>query len=221
MARRIAPVQSSNEIRLGEHSRSLGSVGPRLRRALGGKGRKAEPASLFVADRTFVLDARSVFRGRLEVPLDRVRNLVFDDGGGWAYTNVPCRFPIYDRRADGSGTGALLGPLWSPAAALLPESCPTLAVDPVPELAPNIVLILDPCVAAPLARDQKPNQSREAGFVAVLLLRAEDPEGAREILAAKTDLGQLGHPDLEYLNGPLHFADAASGEPEAAASQRR
>ena len=127
-----------------------------------------------------------------------------------------CRFPVYDSHADGTGTGALVGPLWSTSPSLLPETCTALKIEPVPEQAPNIALILDPCVATPLARDQRPSAGlREAGAVAAVFARADDPDAARELLAGKLQLRNLDLEDLAYLSRPIRLA---SDDAEAASA---
>jgi hypothetical protein len=214
MARRIAPVQTTDEIRLAGASRHAGLLGRLLGRGEDGRS----PASLRLTGRAVLIEARSTFRGKLDVPLTSVRRALVDEGSGWAYATAVCRFPVYDRRSDGSGTGALIGPLWSKSRALLPESCPTIALPPVPEQPPNLALILEPCVRTPLARDQKPSTGpHEADTIALLLLHAEDPEAARELLAGKLELRDLDLEDLEYLSGPMRLAIDADDASAASA----
>lgn len=166
-----------------------------------------------------MVEARPTFRVKLEIPFGSVLRAVVDDGSGWAYTTAVCRFPVYDTRADGSGTGALVGPLWSSSPGLMPDACPVLALDPVPAQAPNIALIFDPCIQAALPPDQHPANPREADSIAAMLLCAEDPEMAREVLGARFDVGALGLGELEYLNRPTRQSlDASGGEASAASA---
>lgn len=209
MARRIAPVQSTGQISLAASAGQTGLLG----RLLGRGGEAKSGASMRVAGRAIIFEARSSFRGKLEIPLECVRKALVDDGSGWTYATAVCRFAVYDSHADGTGTGALVGPLWSTTPSLLPETCPALEIEPVPGQAPNIALILDPCVVTPLARDQKPSAGpRRADAIAVLFARAEDPADARDLLAGKLQLGRLDLDDLAYLSRPMRLAsdDAAA-----------
>ncbi len=215
---RIAPVHTTDEIRLAEVARPGGLLGRVFGQRFSNRAGQSGSSYLRLTARALLLEARSTFRGKLEIPLGSVRRALVDDGSGWAYATAVCRFPVYDRRGDGSGTGALVGPLWSPAPALLPQSCPTLVLDPVPAQPPNIALILDPCVATPEIRDQKPSRPREGDSIAVVLLCAEDPERARELIAPRLELGDLDLEDLEYLSGPMTGAVSASDESSSAAS---
>ena len=219
MARRIAPVHSTEEIRLAEAATRTPRLARLFRRRSETDGGHSGYASLLVSARALRIEAPATFRGKLEVPLESIRRAVVDDGGGWAYTTATCRFPVYDRRAGGSGTGALVGPLWSTSPGLLPEGCPVLALEPVPAQAPNIALIFDPCVTAPLSREHDAANPPGPGSIAAMLLCAEDPEAARETLAARLEVGDLDLDDLDYLNHPTRPAlDLSGGEASAASA---
>jgi hypothetical protein len=153
--------------------------------------------TLVVTPEAIVVDARAVLRGRWEIPWTSVRKVLVDDGERWGYVASLCRFPVYDTHADGSGSGTLIGPLWSHAASLMPPRCPQLAFDPVPVEAPNVALILDPCPPAPSRRnDGAHGQDRP---VALVLLRANNPLAARQALASRAESGDIDHDDLLYL----------------------
>lgn len=173
---------------------------------------------LVVTEPALVVDARAILRGRWEIPWSSLRRVVVDDGERWGYVASLCRFPVYDDRRDGSGSGALIGPLWSHAASLMPPRCPQLAFDPVPVLAPNVALVLDPSLAAPSRRgDGGTGLDRPTS---ILMVRAQNPEFARRALASRAPLGDLDHDDLVYLagsgpigNGAVNGNGAGAGLP--------
>jgi hypothetical protein len=185
---RIAAV--ATEIRLGTEP-SRGFLGRRSKR-------REDAGSLTITKASLILEDRQVLRGRLEIGWDAVRKVVVDDGARWGHVAGACRFAVYDIRADDSGSGTLIGPLWSRAAALMPAGCPSLEIDPVPAEPPNVGLLLEPALRVPLRDGQ-------GGVAAVLMLHAEDPDEARALLSEQTYVGELDHADLGYL-------EAAAGE---------
>ncbi len=153
--------------------------------------------NLVVTESALVIDARAILRGRWEIPWKSLRKVVVDDGERWGYVASICRFPVYDDRSNGSGSGALIGPLWSQAASLVPPTCPQLVFDPVPVEAPNVALILDPVLAAPSRRSNGAGgQDRP---VAVVMVRAQNPDFARLAIASRAPLGDIDHDDLAFL----------------------
>jgi len=181
--------------------------------------------TLVLTPEATVVDARGILRGRWEIPWASVRKVMVDDGERWGYVASLCRFPVYDTHADGSGSGTLIGPLWSHAASLMPPLCTPLAFDPVPVEAPNIAFVLDPCQLAPSRRnDGAYGRDRPAALV---LVRANDPEAARQALAFRSEFGDLDHDDLVYLataglpsgNGSNGNGPAANGLPPPKLSQ--
>jgi hypothetical protein len=177
--------------------------------------------TLVLTPEAIVVDARAILRGRWEIPWTAVRKTMVDDGERWGFVASLCRFPVYDSHPDGSGSGTLIGPLWSHAASLMPPRCPHLVFDPVPVEAPNIALVLDPCQLAPSRRnDGAHGQDRP---VALVLVRANDPVAARQALASRSEFGDLDHDDLVHLstagNGSNGNGPAASGLPPPKLSQ--
>jgi hypothetical protein len=184
-----------------------------LSRLLGrsGKGRGgSSTARLLVSAGGLLIEEHPAFSEKLEIPLRSIRRAVVDDGTGWAYTTATCRFPIFDRRADGSGTGALVGPLWATSPSLMPGDCPVLELDPVPAQVPNIALIFDPCLtieALGISGDGA------TGSIAVMILRAEDPDLALELLGTRLTIAPMGLEVLDYLKSPsLALPPAAAGD---------
>jgi hypothetical protein len=212
MGRTLTLADDVEEIRLAPAKARGG-----LSRRLGRNRRGDSAATLRVTDSALTLRAKGRFEDGIEIPRRDVRKLVVDDGARWGYVSGVCRFPVYDLRPDGSGSGVLIGPLWSNAASLLPDGCPTAAVEPVPSEPPNVAILLDPPLAVRGAgrRSDPP----EADWVAIVLLRAEDPQAAREALAAHGSLGDIAHDDLEYLTDAARRpGHPASGQQPFAAS---
>jgi hypothetical protein len=181
--------------------------------------------TLVLNPEAIVVDARAILRGRWEIPWTAVRKVIVDDGERWGYVASLCRFPVYDTHTDGSGSGTLIGPLWSHAASLMPPRCAQLAFDPVPVAAPNIALVLDPCQLAPSRRkDGAYGRDRP---VALVLVRANDPIAARQAIASRSVFGDLDHDDLVHLatagipsgNGGNGNGPAANGLPPPKLSQ--
>ena len=188
MGRTLSLADHLDEIRLAPPRVRGGALARGLRRIPGlNRARGPEAGSMRVTDAGLVLRAPGGYEDGLELPWKAIRKLVIDDGNRWGYVSGVCRFPVYDLRPDGSGSGVLIGPLWSHAGSLLPEGCPTAEVDPVPADAPNLALILEPAMAV------------TGEPVAILLLCLEDPEGARETLSGRPPFGDLAHDDLEFL----------------------
>jgi hypothetical protein len=197
MGRTLSLADHVDEIRLSPARTRGGALARGLRRIPGlSSGDSPAAGSLRATDAGLALHAPGDYEDGLEVPWGDIRKLVLDDGNRWGYVSGVCRFPVYDLRPDGSGSGVLIGPLWSHAGSLLPEGCPRAEVDPVPADPPNLALILEP----PL--------SLAGEAAAIMLLCVEDPEGARELLAGRPPFGDLAHDDLEYLTeagrGPRH-----------------
>jgi hypothetical protein len=167
--------------------------------------------TLVLTAEAIVVDARAILRGRWEIPWTSVRKAMVDDGERWGYVASLCRFPVYDTHVDGSGSGTLIGPLWSHAASLMPPGCAQLAFDPVPAEAPNIALVLDPCQLAPSRRnDGAYGQDRP---VSLVLVRANDPVAARQALASRTEFGDLNHDDLVHLaTAGIPSANGSNGD---------
>ena len=213
MARRIASLHRMDEIPLAGCSSRGGVLSRVLGRSSNGNGRSAQ-ARLLVSAGALLIEDHPAFEDKLELPLRSIQRAYVDDGTGWAYTTATCRFPIFDRRSDGSGTGALVGPLWATSPSLLPEDCPVLELDPVPAEVPNIVLIFDPCIAVPGGV----SPDGVAAGVAMMVLRAEDPDLAAELLNPKLKTGPMGLEILDYLKRPNWVLPEASGGKASEAS---
>ena len=210
MARPIASLHRMDEIPLAGSSSSGGVWSRVLGRSRNGRGRSA-PAKLLVSAGGLLIEGHPNFPENLEIPLRSIRRAVVDDGTGWAYTTATCRFPIFDRREDGSGTGALVGPLWATSPSLIPGDCPVLELEPVPAQVPNIALIFDPCLSADAAGISSDGDA--AGSIAVMILRAEDPDRALELLGTRLTTGPMGLEVLDYLKSPRPSVQpAAAGE---------
>jgi hypothetical protein len=220
--RPISVAQSSNgsrngsvaEIRLSGASPPSGFLHKRRRRLWEVvHKRRVSVGTLIVTDAALVVDARAEFTGRLEIPWDSIRKAIVDDGGRWGYVSEVCRFPVYALRPDGSGYGALIGPLWSNASSLMPPECPVAALDPVPAQPPNLALIFEPAIPASAPREQNGHRSAEADSIVGLLLCAEDPDAARAALGERLAIGDVDHDDLEYLvrNGDAHSGNGHAG----------
>lgn len=169
---------------------------------------------MLITEDGLVIDARSIFRGRLQVPWASIRKAVIDDGSRWGYVSEVCRFPVYATRPDDSGAGALIGPLWSTVSSLMPSDCPFPAVDPVPSQAPNLALIFEPQVFTPSMRGDNAGNGAaalELDSIAGMLLLADDPDAARATLAPRVDVGDLGLDDLDYLNGTVETRHSGNG----------
>ena len=179
--------------------------------------RRPRAGTLLVTEDALVVDARAELKGRLEIPWDSIRKAVVDDGARWGYVSEVCRFPVYADRSDGDGYGALIGPLWSHAASLMPPECPVAALDPVPARPPNLALILEPAIAAPAPRGQNGHWSPGTNSIVGLLLRADDPDAARAALGELLAIGDVDQDDLEYLIRNRD-ADSAAGEARNGAS---
>jgi hypothetical protein len=175
--------------------------------------RRASAGTLLVTEGALVVEARTEFKGLLEIPWDSIRKAVVDDGARWGYDSEVCRFPVYANRSDGSGYGALIGPLWSNAASLMPPECPVAALDPVPARPPNLALILEPAIPTPTPRGQNGYWSAGTNSIVGLLLRADDPDAARAALGERLAIGDVDHDDLEYLirNGEAHSGNGHAG----------
>lgn len=200
------------EIRLAAASPPSGLLRRRVRRLWEIAGRRRVTAgSLLVADQALVFEATAELRGRLVIPWRSVRKAVVDDGARWGYVAGMCRFPVYDARADGSGSGVLIGPLWSFGSALMPPGCPVTALDPVPAQAPNVALLIEPPISAP--RGGNGAVTHRHASIACLLLCVEDPDAVRAALASRVQVGDVDHEDLAYLG-------AASGSSSRRRSSR-
>ena len=218
MGRTISLAEHVSEIRLASAHARGGAVARGLRHLTRRKPKVS--AGLRATDSALLLYAEGRFEDGVEIPWRDVRKLVVDDGTRWGYVSGVCRFPVYDLRPDGSGSGVLIGPLWSNAGSLLPDGCPVAEVEPVPADAPNVAVILDPPLAVPRP-GRRSGDGPEADWVSILLLRARDPEAAREALAAHQTLGDVDHDDLEYLSqavrNPGHGRRSSLSEHRASA----
>jgi hypothetical protein len=170
--------------------------------------RRTSSGTLLVTEDALVVEARAELKGRLEIPWESIRKAVVDDGARWGYVSEVCRFPVYANRSDGPGYGALIGPLWSNAASLMPPECPVASLDPVPARPPNVALILEPATPAPTPRGQNGHWSAGANSIVGLLLRVDDPNAARAALDGRLAIGDVDQDDLEYL---IRSRDADSG----------
>jgi hypothetical protein len=170
--------------------------------------RRASAGTLLVTEDALVVEARAELKGRLEIPWDSIRKAIVDDGARWGYVSEVCRFPVYANRSDGPGYGALIGPLWSNAASLMPPESAVVALNPVPARPPNLALILEPAVPAPAPRGQNGRWSAGTNSIVGLLLRADDPNAASAALDGRLAIGDLDQDDLEYL---IRNRDADSG----------
>jgi hypothetical protein len=215
MARRIASLHRSDEIPLSGRSSGGGVLSRVFGRSENGAQRSGA-AKLHVSASGLLLEGHPAFPAKLEIPLRSIQRAVVDDGTGWAYTTATCRFPIFDRRSDGSGTGALVGPLWATSPSLIPEDCPVLQLDPVPAEIPNIALIFEPCLS--IAAGNGAAEGSGAGSVAVMMLRAEDPDLALELLGARLKTAPMGLEVLDYLKRPSWRLPEASASEASAAS---
>jgi hypothetical protein len=175
--------------------------------------RRASAGTLLITEDALVVDARAELKERLEIPWDSIRKAVVDDGARWGYVSEVCRFPVYADSPDGPGYGALIGPLWSNAASLMPPGCPVAALDPVPARAPNLALIFEPDIPAPAPRGQNGRRSNETDSIVALLLCTDDPDAARAALGERLAIGDVDHDDLEYLirNGEAHSGNGHAG----------
>lgn len=200
MGRTLSLADHVDEIALAPPQARGGALIGGLRRIFGASSRPASGA-LRVTDSGISVRADQWPEDGVEIQWPNVRKLIVDDGTRWGYVSGVCRFPVYDLRQDGSGSGVLIGPLWSHAGSLLPEGCPAAQLEPVPAEAPNIALILDPALAMP---------NEDAAAIAILLLRAEDPEAARAVLADHRPVGDAAHDDLEYLTHTARHPHRAS-----------
>jgi hypothetical protein len=214
MARRIASLHRTDEIPLAGNGSGGGVLGRVLGRSGKGGGRSGS-AKLHVSAGALLIEGHPAFGGGLEIPLRSIHRAIVDDGAGWAYTTATCRFPIFDRRSDGSGTGALVGPLWATSPSLMPDGCPVLELDPVPVEVPNIALIFDPCISTSA---QSSANGGADGLVAVMILRAEDPSLAGELLGARVTTGPMGLDILDHLKRPSWSLSDASGDEASAVS---
>jgi hypothetical protein len=160
----------------------------------------ASAGSLLVTDAALVVHAPAQFRGRLRIPWDSVRKAAIDDGGRWGYVSEVCRFAVHAGRADGSGHGALIGPLWSKVSSLMPPGCPVAELDPVPARPPNLALILEPGVPAPSVKDGNGNGAAKPKSLVGLLVCAEDPAAAQSALASRVAIADVDPADLDYLS---------------------
>jgi hypothetical protein len=215
--RNISVVQPANGSRSGSVAeiRLAGALPPSgfLRKRFG--RRRASAGTLLVTEDALVVHARADLKGRLEIPWDSIRKAVVDDGARWGYVSGVCRFPVYADRPDGPGYRALIGPLWSNAASLMPPESPVAVLNPVPARPPNLALILEPAVPAPAPRRQNGHRSAETNSIVGLLLRADDADAARAALGERLAIGDLDHDDLEYLirNGDGHSGNGTSASP--------
>ncbi len=220
--RSISVAQSSNgsrngsvaEIRLAGASPPSGFLRKRRRRLWDiVHKRRTSVGTLLVTEDALVVDARAELKGRLEIPWDSIRKAVVDDGARWGFVSEVCRFPVYAHRSDGPGYGALIGPLWSNAASLMPPACPVAALDPVPARAPNLALIFEPAIPAPAPRGQNGHRSAGTDSIVGLLLCVDDPDAARAALGERLAIADVDHDDLEYLirNGDAHSANGDAG----------
>lgn len=214
MARRIASLHRTDEIPLARNGSGSGVLGRVLGRS-GKGGRRSGSSKLLVSAGALLIEGHPAFGGDLEIPLRSIHRAFVDDGAGWAYTTATCRFPIFDRRSDGSGTGALVGPLWATSPSLMPDGCPVMELDPVPVQVPNIALIFDPCISTVAHGSANGDGS---GSVAVMILRAEDPGLAGELLGARLTTGPMGLDVLDYLKRPSGPLPEASGGEASAVS---
>src|SRR5436309_6039957 len=97
--------------------------------------------TLHVTAAALILNEPALFSQRIVIPLELIRKAVVDDGTLWGHASERHRFPVYDIRSDGSGSGALVGSFWGPMSSLMPPDCRMASVDPVPAEAPNLALI--------------------------------------------------------------------------------
>jgi hypothetical protein len=155
------------------------------------------PGTLFVAADGVVIESPGAFRSPLSIPWSTFRKVAVDDGARWGGVSGSCRFPVYDIRSDRMGSGALIGPLWSHAAALMPEACREELIAPVPLLAPNIAFVFEPLLTTP---PEGGAQQQPPAPIAALMLCVADPDAARSAFSSSVAVGDVDHDDLEYLN---------------------
>ena len=176
---------------------------------------------LLVTPDALVVDTGTELGGRLEIPWGSIRKAIVDDGSRWGYVAAVCRFPVYDLRSNGSGSGILIGPLWSRAAALMPPACPVAVLDPVPEQSPNLALIFEPGISARMPQGRNGGRRVGADSMIALLLRADDPDLARAAFASRVEVGDLDQDDLEYLDRAPGSSRSGSGASAANDSRAR
>ena len=222
----------ATEIRLATAAPLSGFLGKRGRRLWEMVHKRLVTASqapvtagrLLVTPDALVVDAGTELGGRLEIPWGSIRKAIVDDGSRWGYVAAVCRFPIYDLRSNGSGSGTLIGPLWSRAAALMPPACPVAVLDPVPEQSPNLALIFEPGISARMPQGSHRHRRVGADSMIALLLRADNPDLARAEIASRVEAGDLDQDDLEYLGrapGSSRSGTGASGSEASAANDSR
>lgn len=194
------PAASSNGhavIRLGlaEATPPPGFVGRRGRRLWEVLHRRRVSAgALLVGEGGVAIDAPAAVAHRLQVSWSAVRKVVVDDGSRWGHVAGSCRFPVYDIRSDRLGSGALIGPLWSHAASMMPPGCSVELLDPVPRKAPNVAFVFEPVVATGSNGDRLAHPA-----IVALMLCVEDPDAARAAFRSSVAVGDVDHDDLEYL----------------------
>jgi hypothetical protein len=188
----------ATEIKLGVDEPARGFLGRRSRR-------REDAGSLLITKGSLVLEARHVLRGRLEIDWDSIRKAVVDDGTRWGHMARTCRFGAYDVHPDGTGSGTLIGPLWSRAASVMPAACPMLEIAPVPAEPPNLALVFEPLIQIPSLREG------DGGGAAILLLCAADPEEARALIAEHATVGEIDRDDLAHLEAVAGSGQASRG----------
>jgi hypothetical protein len=187
----------ATEIKLGVDEPARGFLGRRSRR-------REDAGSLLITKGSLVLEARHVLSGRVEVAWDSIRKAVVDDGTRWGHMARNCRFGAYDIHPDGSGSGTLIGPLWSRAASVMPAACPMLEIEPVPAEPPNLALLFEPLA-------EIPSLLQGNGGAAILLLLAADAEEARALIAEHATVGEIDRDDLAYLESLAGSGQASRG----------
>jgi hypothetical protein len=202
---------------LGQHGRRLWEM-VHKRRVTAGQP-PVTAGRLLVTPDALVVDAGTELGGRLEIPWGSIRKAIVDDGSRWGYVAAVCRFPVYDLRSNGSGSGTLIGPLWSRAGALMPPACPVAVLDPVPEQSPNLALIFEPGISARMPQGSNRHQRVGADSMIALLLRADNPDLARAAFASRVEVGDLDQDDLEYLDR-APGSSRSGGEASAANGSR-
>jgi hypothetical protein len=196
----------------------LGQRGRRLWEALDRRQRPGRAGGLLIGHGGVAIDAPAAIAHRLRVPWSAIRKVVVDDGSRWGHVAASCRFPVYDIRSDRGGSGALIGPLWSHAAAIMPSGCAVELLDPVPQQPPNVAFVFEPAVA--LAA----NVDRPAPTAIVsLMLCVENTDAARAAFRSSVAIGDVDHDDLEYLTrvGSRGTAPASAPPPSPQPPLRR
>ena len=174
--------------------------------------RRARGGALRVTPGSLFFDQPAIFRSPLEVPVSTVRKAVIDDGHRWGHVEDRFRFPVYDIRADGTGSRELLGALWAPRSRRRTATSMLPSLDPTDGQPPNVALLFEPRVRVPKLRYSPLSGPQKGEAMVGVLLRTADPSAARATLSAITEVSDLDWDDGKYLGqGLLTSTGAENG----------